>query len=109
MPNVKIGVKVYFNQNEETLEVLLTNQVKRQFIGPIDSIVTQIVGETPLRRKFCKESSGEFLGEETIQIPLYGLWTVIDKKRSQVQNRGFVVQRTSPTSLGENAKITKFN
>jgi len=108
--NVGVHVAVHFNQEKNVIEVVLSNQIKRHLIGAIDCVVTQIVGDAPLRRKFCAKSEGEFLGGETIQIPLYGLWTANDKKKEQQYNRSAPrQQRTSPISIGENAKITKVN
>ena len=105
--NVGVHVAVHFNQEKNVIEIVLSNQIKRHLIGAIDCIVTQIVGDAPLRRKFCAKSEGEFLGSETIQIPLYGLWTA--KERDYNRSRAPRRQRTSPMSIGENAKITKVN
>jgi len=112
--NVKVGVviKVYYNKEANTLQVWLSNQIKRHFIGVIDAMVDKITGGISLRTKFCVKPEGEFLGEDTVKIPVYGLWTPEDKRNAQEQfnrNRTPYHQKTSPTSVGQNAKIVKAN
>jgi len=109
---ITVGIKAYYNDEKNIIEVQLSSQIKRHFIGVIDAMVRKIIGDIDLRIKFSGKPSGEFLGEEKIKIPCYGIWTQEDQNKARKENeyaRKEFIQRTSPTSVGQNAKIIKIN
>jgi hypothetical protein len=104
-PSTKIGVhiSVFHNLQIDTLEIKLSNQINRRFIGVIDAMVDIISENAEIPRRFCKDPKGVLLGEKTVQIPLYGIWTGEPTPRTVTR------QKASPTSISENAKIIKVN
>lgn len=104
-PSTKIGVniKVHHNLQTDQLEIKLSNQINRRFIGVIDAMVDIISENAEISRRFCKDPKGILLGEKTVQIPLYGIWTGEPTPRTVTR------QKASPTSVAENAKIIKVN
>ena len=107
---IEVGIKAYYNDTKNIIEVWLSSQIKRHFIGVIDAMVRKIIGDINLRIKFSEKPAGEFLGEEKIKIPSYGIWTQEDQSKARKENaRKEYVQRTSPTSVGQNATVIKIN